>query len=229
MAEKIESDKSETFNSSSAISTESVSSPGREKRKTNWRYWITAWVSILFWMAIFWATIPVYLQLHSISIWRVGLSGYGFELDPTGLQSFSQFNYVGYSLDSGEPTAAAMWVEIIFWSYLGVVASQVYHITQLISKDTYEFKASRYFIRTFGIIVPGVSLATIIIFLLRIVTLTIGPVEVSLKRADIQTIISISFIAGFYNEDTERLLRRLWRQTSQTIGKKSDQEKDGES
>jgi len=195
--------------------------PLEAKQKINWRYWILAWASILFWMIIFWAMVPAYLQLHGISLWKIGLSGYGFQLDPAGLQKFSEFNYVGLSAKNGEPTAASMWVEIIFWSYLGVAASQVYYLTQLISRDDYEFKTGRYFIRTFGIIIRGVSLGTVIIFLLRIITLTIGPVEVSLRQADIQTIIAISFIVGFYNQDTERALRRFWKQAFQTIGTNS--------
>lgn len=73
-------------------------------------------------------------------------------------------------------------------------------------------------IRTFGIIIRAVALSTAIIFLLRIVTISVGPVTIDLRQADVQTVIAISFVVGFYNEDTERALRRMWKRASQTIG-----------
>lgn len=51
-------------------------------------------------------------------------------LDPAGLQRFSEFDYVGFSVENGKPTAVSIWVEIIFWSYLGVAAGQVYFMAQ---------------------------------------------------------------------------------------------------
>jgi len=202
-------------------------SPSTEtKERSSLRYWISAWASVLPWMVILYAVIPVYMQLHGILLWKVSSSGLGFSFDPEGIKSFAEFNYVGYPFQTNEPTAASMWIEIIFWSYVGVVASQVYYITQLISQDKPKFEAGRYFMRAFGIITRATALGTAIIFLLRIVTLTIGPVTISLREADIQTIMAISFIVGFYNEDTERILKRLWKRAAQTLGASPDSDEE---
>ncbi len=111
-----------------------------------------------------------------------------------------------------------MWVEIIFWSYVGVAASQVYFLSRLIVQKKEEYQAGFYMIRAFGIIIRAVALSTAIIFLLRIVTISVGPVTIDLRQADVQTVIAISFVVGFYNEDTERALRRMWKRAAQTIG-----------
>ncbi len=212
---------SETNTSQAPESTAPTTKP---KEKMTWRYWLTAWASMLVWMILLWGLVPIYLQLHGISLWNVGLSGLGFGLDAQSLQNFSGFNYVGYPFPNKEPTAASMWVEIIFWAYVGVTASQVYTISQLIGQKL-PFEAGRYSIRTFGIVIRAVALGTAVIFLLRIVTLTVGPVVIDMRQADIQTVIAISFVIGFYNADTERVLRRIWRQGAQTLGMGSDSDK----
>ncbi len=201
------------------LTAEASASPDEpEKIKRAWRFWITAWASVLVWMVMLWAMIPIYLQLHGISLWRVSLSGLGYELDLAQLAKFSDFNFVGYPFPGNEPTAASMWVEIIFWSYVGIAASQVYFLSRLIIQKKEEYEAGFYMIRTFGIIIRAVALSTAIIFLLRIVTISIGPVTIDLRQADVQTVIAISFVVSFYNEDTERALRRMWKRASQTIG-----------
>ena len=224
-AETIPNSEGDPASETGAVQAPESAAPTTEaKEKPTWRYWLAAWASMLVWMVILWAMVPLYLQLHGISLWQVGLSGIGLGvLDSQSLQNFTQFNYVGYPFPNNEPTAAAMWVEIIFWSYVGVAASQVYAISQLISLKM-PFEAGRYLIRTFGIVIRAVALSTALIFLLRIVTLTVGPVAVDMRQADIQTVIAVSFVIGFYNEDTERVLRKIWKQVAQTVGIDSKKE-----
>lgn len=120
-------------------------------------------------------------------------------------EEIASYNFVGVELGNLQPSPAAILIEVIVWSLLGVMARSEYNITHTLVQGE-EFKVLESISRLIGDHAMGMAVAVAVVALFRSAELNIAQVNLTLKTANIESIIAISFILGFYHEDTRRLL-----------------------
>lgn len=134
-------------------------------------------------------------------------------------EATANFNFVGVSPENPQPTIYAVILEVLIWSYMGVLARSAYSARR--SMRGGKFSILEAITKLIADGVMGISIAIAVVAFLR----TTEFVNLSLKSADIGSIIAISFILGFYHEDTRRLLGSFHKRISGAAGEtKKDEE-----
>lgn len=111
-------------------------------------------------------------------------------------------DYIG-----GKANPFSIGMEILFWSLIGVICQMAYLSGQMMVKGQFEF--GKYFIMWISTSLFAGGVAHAVIFALLVIKLSIAGIEITLENAPISTIIAISFILGFYNQEARRLLDKL--------------------
>lgn len=133
-----------------------------------------------------------YVLLHGINVFKL-LGQQQTELT---------FDFVG-----GNTNAFSISIEIMFWALMGVICQMAYQSTKTITKGEFDIWKSVF--NWIGINLYAVGIAIAIIFSLNVISLNIGDIQITLANAKIEVIIAISFVLGFYSEESRRLLGRL--------------------
>jgi len=116
-------------------------------------------------------------------------------------EDFARFDFIGVGPDHPQPSFLAIAFEVLSWSAFGVLARSEYYVTRLIIQHR-SFKTLEVVSKLVGDFAMGASIAIAVVALLRSTEF----VTLSLKSAGIDVIAAISFILGFYHEDTRQLL-----------------------
>jgi hypothetical protein len=159
----------------------------------------------------------VYAQMHNIPT----ILDFIFSQDTTGFsEAVANYNFVGVGPENPEPSLMAVLYEVFILSFAGVLARQLYYLTQTVirHKETRPLELISKFI---GEAAMGVAIAVAVVAFLWSTEF----VNLTLRTADIGAIVAISFIIGFYHEDTRRLLGSFREKISGTAGTaKNDKE-----
>ena len=130
-------------------------------------------------------------------------------------EEVTNFNFIGVAPGKPEPSFLAVIIEIFLWSATGVLAKSEYSLTQLIVTRK-DFDAFEQMSKIIGELIMGVSITISVIAFFRSVELNVAQISLSLKAANIETIIAISFIFGFYHDQTRRLLGVIQKRVTET-------------
>jgi hypothetical protein len=120
------------------------------------------------------------------------------------VEEIATFNFIGAASNGVAPSFLSVLVEVITWSSLGVLARSQYYLTQRVIRGK-EFRIIEIIPRLTGECVIGVAITLAVVSFLR----TTEIANLTLRSASIESITAISFILGFYHEDTRRLLGRF--------------------
>lgn len=134
----------------------------------------------------------IYVTLHGINILDRALKP----------QNPIVFDYIG-----GNATPFSIGLEILFWSLVGVICHIAYLSGQAVLEKRFEF--GEYLIRWISTSMYAAGIAHAVVFLLRLITIKIANIEITLKDAPVEVIIAISFILGFYYQEARKLLDKL--------------------
>ncbi len=129
------------------------------------------------------------------------------------------FNFIGVDAAHPEPSVYAVILEAWLLSYLGVLARSAYTIRQSMQEENFNILEA--VAKLFADSVMGISITIATVAFLR----TTEFVNLSLKSADIGSIIAISFILGFYHENTRRLLGSFKKRISGSVVEEEEDEK----
>jgi len=127
--------------------------------------------------------------------------GHGYDWPIPSPEDFARFNFIGVGPDNPEPTFLAVAFEVLFWSAFGVLARSEYYVTRLVVEHK-DFDTLETVSKLIGDFARGIAMAIAVVALLRSTEF----VTLSLRTAGIDVIAAISFILGFYHEDTQGLL-----------------------
>jgi hypothetical protein len=116
-------------------------------------------------------------------------------------EAIAHYNFVGVSPENPEPSFFSVMIEAGIWSLFGVLARSEYYLTQIVMGRK-ELRLLEAISKLIGDTAMGVAIAMAVVAFLRSTEL----VNLTLKTADIGAIGAISFVLGFYHEDTRRLL-----------------------
>ena len=136
--------------------------------------------------------ITIYMLLHGLNI-------YELLQQPTKTWTF---DFLG-----GNANPASIGAEIMAWSFIGVSCQMAYLSGKAILQNQFQFW--QYFIRWVSASLLSWGVAVAVIFALTVITVDIGGIEITLAKASIETIIAISFILGFYNDESRGILEKL--------------------
>ncbi len=136
-----------------------------------------------------------YMLLHGIDLFVL------LRQPPTALT----FDYIG-----GSANAFSVGSEIVYWTLMGVLCQMAYLAGRILIEGNFDFWKSIF--GWIGTSLYAVGTAIAIIFSLKIVSINIADIKITLADAPIEVIIAISIILGFYSEESRRLLGRLRRQ-----------------
>ena len=189
---------------------EYVSSAGGGPKEQNTRYGTKYYLTGLGFLALVISITGivtlVYMMLHGLNI---------FEMLQQPTKTWA-FGYIG-----GSANPASIGAEIMAWSLIGVSCQIAYLSGKAIIGRQFQFWD--YSVRWISASFLSWGIAVAVIFTLIVVTLDIGGIEITLANASIETIIAISFILGFYNDESRALLDRLRERMA--IGLKGDKQK----
>lgn len=124
----------------------------------------------------------------------------------TYAEGITNFNFVGRT-DGNPPSIFAVILEVAIWSFAGVLARLEFNLAQIVVHNR-EFSFLKELSRIIGDASMGVAIAIAVVAFLWSTEF----VNMTLKDAEIGSIGAISFILGFYHEDTRRLLGSLRHQ-----------------
>lgn len=123
--------------------------------------------------------------------------------------AISNYDFVGVTVKGAQPSIFAVVLEVAIWSLAGVLARSEHYLSQIVVK-----KKSFYFWETASKLISdgamGIAIAIAVVLFLRATQF----VNLSLQNADVASIAAISFILGFYHEDTRHLLSNFRRKLS---------------
>lgn len=126
-------------------------------------------------------------------------------------EGIASFNFIGHLADGPTtgPSIFAVILEVAIWSFAGVLARLEYNLAQIVLRNR-DFSFLKEISRVIGDASMGVAIAIAVVAFLQSTQF----VNMTLRNADIGTIGAISFILGFYHEDTRRLLGSLHRRVA---------------
>lgn len=136
-----------------------------------------------------------YMLLHGIDLFVL------LRQPPTVLT----FDYIG-----GSANAFSVGSEIVYWALMGVICQMAYLAGRTLIEGIFDFWKAIF--GWIGTSLYAVGTAIAVIFSLKIVSINIADIKITLADAPIEVIIAISIILGFYSEESRRLLGRLRRQ-----------------
>ena len=158
---------------------------------------------------------------HGFSVWIHLIMNWSMEgYNNSGV---TEFDFVGVNANFPVPSFYSLMMEVFVWSFAGVLARSEYYLTQIAIRRE-EFHMLESISKIIGDTSMGVSIAIAVVAFLTATTLTIGQVELTLRTANVELIGAISFILGFYHEDTRRLLGSFHKRISGTDGKQKADE-----
>lgn len=175
---------------------------------------ILALQALLMALLLIWGT--VYAFAHNVpSIYDF------FQNTQSYYEAIANYNFLGVGPENPQPSLIAVIYEVVVWSFAGILARQQYYLTQLVIRRK-DIRILEIISMLIGNAAMGVSIAIAVVAFLR----TTEFVNLSLKTADIGSIVAISFILGFYHEDTRRLLGSFQKRISGTAteSKKDEEE-----
>lgn len=155
----------------------------------------------------------IYGWLHKIPDTITLLRGKGVE---TYYDAIAHFNFVGVSDAAPDPSIFAVICEVGIWSFFGILARSEYYLTQLVLQHR-RVPILEMISKIIGEVAMGVFTAVAVVAFLWSTEF----VNLTLRTADIGSIMAISFILGFYHENTRRLLGSL----NKTLSEKSQETK----
>ena len=120
----------------------------------------------------------------------------------------------------GGRNAYSIGFEAALWAFLGV-SCRIAYIALKAMQDG-KFRFLRFVAIWFGTIGFAWGVSVALILSLSVVTVSIGTTEITLANASIETLIAISFIIGFYNEQALVMLERVRDKFTAGIDGQSD-------
>ena len=145
--------------------------------------------------------LQVFFLVCMIFISLLAALAHGYDWPIPSAEDFASFDFIGVGPDNPEPTFLAVAIEVLFWSAFGVLARSEYHVTRLVIERR-DFETLETISKLIGDFARAIAIAIAVVALLRSTEF----VTLSLKDAGIDVVAAISFILGFYHEDTHRLL-----------------------
>ncbi len=143
----------------------------------------------------------IYAKMHNIPT----ISDFIFSQDITGFgEAVANYNFVGVGPENPEPSLMAVLYEVLIMSFAGILARQEYYLTQIVIRRK-ETRPLELISRLIGELAMGAAIAVAVVAFLWSTQF----VNMTLRTADIAAIVAISFILGFYHEDTRRLLGKF--------------------
>jgi hypothetical protein len=150
-----------------------------------------------------------YSWLHNVPHILSPLFGYQ-DIDSFA-KAIANYNFVGVNSPTDEPSIFAVVLEVAIWSLAGVLARSEYYLSQIVVKRK-QFVMLESISKLISDGAMGIAIAIAVILFLRATEF----VNISLRNADVASIAAISFILGFYHEDTRRLLGSFRRKISES-------------
>lgn len=144
------------------------------------------------------------------------IQGKGIE---TYYDAFANFNFVGVSENTPNPSIFAVICEVGIWSFFGMLARSEYYLTQLIIRQK-NIQLLETISKIIGETAMGVFTAVAVVAFLWSTEF----VNLTLRTADIGSIMAISFILGFYHENTRRLLGSFHKMVATTSHESKESE-----
>jgi hypothetical protein len=134
--------------------------------------------------------------------------------------AIANYDFVGVTVKGTQPSIFAVVLEVAIWSLAGVLARSEYYLSQIVvKKKLFHFWETASKLISDGAM--GIAVAIAVVLFLRATQF----VNLSLQNADVASIAAISFILGFYHEDTRHLLSNFRRKLSQSADE-SEQDKE---
>jgi|GEM_PF-7096072 len=150
-----------------------------------------------------------YSWLHNVPHILSPLLG-GDNID-TFATAIANYDFVGVTVKGTQPSIFAVVLEVAIWSLAGVLARSEYYLSQIVvKKKLFHFWETASKLISDGAM--GIAIAIAVVLFLRATQF----VNLSLQNADVASIAAISFILGFYHEDTRQLLSSFRRKLSQS-------------
>jgi hypothetical protein len=109
----------------------------------------------------------------------------------------ARFDYVG-----GRENAYSVGIEVTIWSLVGIHCRLAHVLCHEATHGGIDF--SQMLLLWFSTALFGWGTTSVLIGLLRCLSLGIGDVTLGLHRID--AVLTVAFVCGFYNEETRRLL-----------------------
>ena len=150
----------------------------------------------------------IYGWMHKIPDIITFIQGKGIE---DYYEAIANFNFIGISENIPEPSIFAVMLEVGAWSFFGVLARSEYYLTQLVIQKK-KIQILETISKIIGETAMGVFTAVAVVAFLWSTEF----VNLTLRTADIGSIMAISFILGFYHENTRRLLGNFQKAVSVT-------------
>lgn len=110
---------------------------------------------------------------------------------------FDRFGYIG-----GQENAYSVAVEVTIWSLVGIHCRLAHVLCHEAAGDGVDL--SQMLLLWFSSALFGWGTTSVLIGLLRCVSVGVGDVTIGLHRID--AVVTVAFVCGFYNEETRRLL-----------------------
>jgi hypothetical protein len=133
------------------------------------------------------------------------------------VDAIADYNFVGVKSATGEPSIFAVVLEVAIWSLAGVLARSEYYLSQIVIR-----KRQFHLLETISKLISdasmGIAIAIAVVLFLRATEF----LDLSLKNANVASIAAISFILGFYHEDTRRLLGSFRRKITESAEENKD-------
>jgi hypothetical protein len=126
--------------------------------------------------------------------------------------SIAKYNFVGVNSPIDEPSIFAVALEVAIWSLAGVLARSEYYLSQIVIRKR-QFNLLESISKLISDGAMGIAIAIAVVLLLRATEF----VNLSLQNANVASIAAISFILGFYHEDTRHLLGSFRKKISESV------------
>lgn len=125
---------------------------------------------------------------------------------PKGEQ-VAAFDFVG-AVEGSPPSVWAVLLETAAFSFLGIMARLMYQLTQTAMAGVCEFSYLRATSRLLGYSAAGIAMPVALVALLWSSEITLLDVHFTLRDAGVGSIIAVSFVLGYFHDDTLKVLRR---------------------
>ncbi len=122
-------------------------------------------------------------------------------------KEIAKYNFIGVTRCNPHPSAAAIIIEVLVWSSLGVSARHIYYVSRLIQRNKEKrIKLWEIVSKIVGEAAMGISISVAVVAFFLSTGLTIAQIKLTVQDVNILTIIALSFVLGFYHENTRSLL-----------------------
>lgn len=122
-------------------------------------------------------------------------------------EEVAAFDFVGGSGPEG-PSIWAVLLECAAWSFAGFVARAQYFLTLLALGKVQSMPLIQVGSKLIGEAAAGISIAVALVALLWSSELTVLEIQMSLRNVGVGSVIAVSFVLGFFHDDSREILRR---------------------